>query len=55
MKAIYTLGEFNEIEITGNDVEWTAFALCLEQRTFEIDCETTDDPSPYSNCTTRSA
>ncbi len=50
MKAVYYLGDFNEIELAGDEVEWTAFALCLEQGTCEIDCKITDDPSPYSSC-----
>lgn len=48
MRVVYTLGEFGEIEITGDAVEWIAFALALEQGMVDIDLETVDDPSPYS-------
>lgn len=50
MKVTYTLGQFSEIEISGNEVEWVAFAIALEQGAAAIDCEAVEDPSPYSHC-----
>ncbi len=50
MKAVYTIGQLSEIEVAGNDVELTAFALCLTHESADIDCEIVPDPSPYSDC-----